>query len=177
MTIEMLQILSLLYHSRLTMIQPMPDNENRNPTIVNLSIDDIAEALEKCTFDTRYILDLQDQEIIMLSEYLMSDEEIREVFDEIDEDETGRYVLFPIRTDFWNGYADMELFIDGIEDQQLRNNAYQAINGSGAFRRFRDFIREYPDLERQWYTWKDNRTHLRAKEWLEEEGLILIEKD
>jgi len=113
----------------------------------------------------------------MLSEYLMSDEEIRDVFDEIDEDKTGRYVLFPIRADSSDGYADIELFIEGIEDQQIRILASQTIKGAKAFRRFRDFIREYPDLEKQWYTWKDNRTRLRAREWLEEEGLILMEKD
>ena len=69
------------------------------------------------------------------------------------------------------------MFIDEIEDEQIRNLADQTIRGSGAFRRFRDFIRAYPDLEKQWYTWKDDRARLRAMEWLEEEGLILMKKD
>lgn len=71
----------------------------------------------------------------------------------------------------------MELFIDEIEDEQIRNLADQTIRGSGAFRRFRGFIRGYPDLEEYWYTWKDDRARLRAMEWLEEEGLILMKKD
>jgi len=150
----------------------MEKDKTSNPRIISLSIDDIAEALDNCTFDIRYILDLQEQEMIVLSEYLISREEIQEVFDEIDDDETERYVLFPIRTDSQDGYTDIELFIDDIEDPEIQNLAYQTIRGSGAFQRFKDFIRIYPDLEKQWYTRKDDRSHLRAVEWLEEEGLI-----
>ena len=150
------------------------DEKSRNVQIITLSIDDIAEALEDCTYNTQYVLDLQDQEIIMLSEYLMASEEIQDFFEAIDEDETGRYVPFPVRIDSRDGYADMELFIDTIEDQQIHSQADKTIRGSGAFRRFKDFIRTYPDLEKRWYAWKDERTRLRAMEWLEEEGLILM---
>lgn len=151
--------------------------ENRNGIPVYLSINDVTEALENCTYDTRYILDLVNQEIIELSEYLMTDDEIHDFFEEIDGDNTGRYVPFPVRTDARDGYADMQLFIETIEDQHTRNDADQTIIGSGAFRRFKDFIGPYPELEKRWYTWKDDRTSLRAQEWLEEEGLILMKKD
>jgi hypothetical protein len=144
---------------------------------VHLSIDDVAEALDNCTYDTRYILDLEKQEIIELSENMMTDDEIQAVFQEIDNDETGRYIPFPIRTDSRDGYADMQLFIETIEDQLIRNEADQTITGSGAFKRFKDFIRSYPELEKRWFSWKDERTSLRAMEWLEEEGLILKKDD
>ncbi|PWR72616.1 UPF0158 family protein [Methanospirillum lacunae] len=155
----------------------MIDEKKRNGIPVHLSIDDVAEALDNCTYDTRYILDLEKQEIIELSENMISDDEIQDVFEEIDEDETGRYIPFPIRTDSRDGYADMQLFIETIEDQLIRNEAVQTITGSGAFRRFKDFIRFYPELEKRWFTWKDERASLRALEWLEEEGLILKKDD
>lgn len=142
--------------------------------INSLSIDDIGEALDNCTYDTRYILDLQEQEIIMVSEHLDDRDEIQEIFDRIDEDETGRYILFPIRKDSRDGYADMEQFVDTIEEPRIRTLAGEAISGARAFQRFRNFIREYPDIEKEWYTWKDERTRLRAAQWLEEEGLVLV---
>lgn len=159
------------------MVYPQNETEKRNRLIDNLSIDDIGEALENCTYETRYILDLQEQEIIFVSEYLEVGDENQAIFDAVDEDETGRYVLFPIRTDSRDGYRDMELFIDTIQEPLIRDFARETINGAGAFQRFKNFIREYPDLEREWYTWKDERTRLRAAEWLEEEELILVKKD
>lgn len=152
------------------------DEIKRMTKFVNLSIHEVAEALDTCTYEMRYILDLQDQEIICLSEHLMTNEEIQEIFDEIDEDETGRYVPFPVHTDSRDGYADMQQFIDAITDQHIRTKADQTIKGSGAFRRFRDFIRAYPDLEERWYIWRDEQSSLRAAEWLEEEGLVLMKK-
>ena len=155
----------------------MTENNNIKPRIVHLSIDDIAEALDNCTFDTRYILDLQNKEIIMASEYLMSEDEIQEIFDEIDNDETGRYVLFPIRNGSGDGYADMELFIDTIQDPDIQKLAYQAIRGPKPFRGFKEVIQNYSELEKQWYTWKDDRSRNRALEWLEEEELDLPNED
>jgi hypothetical protein len=108
---------------------------------------------------------------------MMSSEEIQEVFDEIDDDETGRYILFPIRMGSRDGYADMELFIDIIQDQDIQNLAYQAIRGPKPFRRFKEVIQNYSDLEKQWYTWKDDRSRNRALEWLEEEGLVLTNEE
>ncbi|MFH0968630.1 MAG: UPF0158 family protein, partial [Methanobacteriota archaeon] len=144
--------------------------------IVNLSLSEVAEALEECTYDIRYVLDLQEQEIIRLSEYAMTDDEIHEFFEEVDGDETGRYISFPIRIDSRDGYADMEGFIENIEDPQIRGRAEDTIRGSGAFRRFREFIGEYPELETRWYTWKDERARVRATDWLDEEGLGIGKK-
>jgi hypothetical protein len=55
----------------------MVKDNDVNQRVVHLSIDEIAEALDNCTFDTRYIIDLQEEEIIRLSEYMMSSERFR----------------------------------------------------------------------------------------------------
>lgn len=153
------------------------DTEEKNPTIIHLAIDEIAEALDNCTYDTRYILDLRDQEIIRLSEYDMATDDIEDFFEEIDDDETGRYVLFPIRINSMDAYEDMQRFTDDIEEPQTRELIDQSIRGAGAFRRFKDIISEYPDLEGRWYVWKDEQARLRAGKWLDEEGLILMKND
>jgi hypothetical protein len=68
----------------------------------------------------------------------------------------------------------MEMFIEIIEDPHIQGMAEESIRGQGAFRRFKNFIGKYPDLQKHWYTWKEERTHLRAEEWLDENGLVLI---
>lgn len=151
----------------------MTDNKSGKLKIIDLSISDVAEALEDCTYDKRYVLDLQSQEIILLSEHLITDKEIHEFFEEMDCDETGRYIPFPIRIDSRNGYTDMEVFIETIEDPQIRGLADETIRGSGSFGRFRNFIGKYPDLQKRWYSWKDEQARLRAVEWMDEEGLVL----
>lgn len=118
----------------------MVKDNDVNQRVVHLSIDEIAEALDNCTFDTRYIIDLQEEEIIRLSEYMMSSEEIQEVFDEIDDDETGRYVLFPIRMGSRDGHADMELFIEEIKNPEVQELANQVIRGPKPFRRFKEIL-------------------------------------
>ncbi|HWQ68295.1 MAG TPA: UPF0158 family protein [Methanospirillum sp.] len=148
--------------------------ENEGLRVVTLSLDDIAQALENCTHDTRYVIDMQEQEIVMLSEHLLSDEEIDQFFEEMDSDTTGRYIQFPVRIDSRIGYADMENFIEEIEDTQIQCMVEDVIRGSKAFRRFKDLIAEYPDLEKRWYAWKDDRARDRAVEWLTDERLIIL---
>lgn len=67
--------------------------------------------------------------------------------------------------------------IQTINDTEVHELAYQAIRGPKPFRRFKDFIQTYPDLQDLWHTWKDHRSRNRALEWLEEEGLGLSNED
>ena len=51
--------------------------------------------------------------------------------------------------------------------------AARAIQGKGAFRRFKDELHEeYPDLLPAWYEFRDTRAKRRAVEWLADNSLI-----
>ena len=58
----------------------------------------------------------------------------------------------------WVWYQDMTDFADAISDERTGRRLRQAIQGKGAFRRFKDELHEkYPDLLQAWYTFGDTR--------------------
>jgi hypothetical protein len=73
----------------------------------------------------------------------------------------------------WVWYQDMEDFAEGISDDRADRVLARAIQGRGAFRRFKDELNEqYPDLLRAWYAFSEARALRRAVEWLAEEELV-----
>lgn len=64
----------------------------------------------------------------------------------------------------------MERFIDLVEDDRLREHLTRAIQGRGAFRRFKDTLSEEPMLVRRWIAFSDERQRGRARAWLAAEG-------
>ena len=67
------------------------------------------------------------------------------------------------------GYLDMEMFIELLDDERLVNRLYRAIEGRGAFRRFRDVLFEH-DLLPDWLAFANERKQGRARAWLAAEG-------
>jgi hypothetical protein len=64
-------------------------------------------------------------------------------------------------------------FADGITDEHAGRRLARAIQGTGAFRRFKDELHEeYPDLLPAWYVFRDTRARRRAVEWLADSSLI-----
>jgi hypothetical protein len=70
------------------------------------------------------------------------------------------------------GYGDMEDFVARVRDPRARHLLERAINGRGAFRRFKDTLLEYPQLRRAWFAFHDARGERRAIEWLVERELV-----
>lgn len=70
------------------------------------------------------------------------------------------------------GYGDMEDFIERVRDRPARDLLERAIEGRGAFRRFKDTLFEFPELREGWFTFRDVRARRHATEWLVEKGLV-----
>lgn len=64
------------------------------------------------------------------------------------------------------GYRDMENFIAGVSDPGRADRLSIAIEGRGAFRRFKDTIARWPDEQDRWYQFSGERCRGRAREWL-----------
>lgn len=64
-------------------------------------------------------------------------------------------------------------FAEAVTDEHAGRRLARAIQGKGAFRRFRDELEEeYPDLLPVWYAFRDARAERRAVRWLAENSLI-----
>ena len=67
-------------------------------------------------------------------------------------------------------YRDMEFFIGAVEDAGKANRLTAAIDGRGAFRRFRDALDDWPEELDRWYAISEERQRGRARVWLAERG-------
>jgi len=62
---------------------------------------------------------------------------------------------------------------DGITDERAGRRLTRAIQGKGAFRRFRDELHEeHPELLPAWYAFRDVRGSRRAVQWLADNSLF-----
>ena len=66
-------------------------------------------------------------------------------------------------------YEIMEEYIDGIEDERVRNLLYVAIEGRGAFRRFKDSLAAIGRLS-DYFEFHDRVMQDKAREWCEDGG-------
>ena len=69
------------------------------------------------------------------------------------------------------GYGDMRDFIGIVTDDALADRLKVAIQGKGAFRRFKDTLFPTEDWWRAWLTFSNERQLGRARWWLAEAGL------
>ncbi|MFC0100908.1 UPF0158 family protein [Micromonospora marina] len=89
----------------------------------------------------------------------------------IDLDDLDLPAIRPLPSCIW--YQGMADFTDLVSDDRAAHRLARAINGRGAFRRFKDELHEkYPHLLQAWYDFRDTRAARRAVEWLLDESLL-----
>lgn len=84
--------------------------------------------------------------------------------------EGTRYLPVPQQSSR-EGYEDMETFIETVTDEHLAELLAVAIDGRGAFRRFKDVLARYPQERERWFQFKEERLRQRALDWLARHGL------
>ncbi|MBP8972640.1 MAG: hypothetical protein KBH93_02090 [Anaerolineae bacterium] len=88
----------------------------------------------------------------------------------VEMDSESRYIPVPNQTSH-QGYQDMETFIETVADDHLAELLAVAIQGRGAFRRFKDVLQRYPEEHERWFRFKDDLVHQRVLKWLDSEGI------
>ena len=63
-------------------------------------------------------------------------------------------------------YRWMERFIPMVEEDELRGKLGQAIDGKGAFRRFKDVLMSYGDERERWFSFRSERLRTFMEAWL-----------
>ena len=144
-----------------------------NNKALNIDIDGLCEAMEDSSYEDEYYLDLDNGEILFLSEYT-DDEETKKLKELIEED-FDRYERIP-KAEPHEGYEDIVDFIATVKDDHLAQLLEVAIDGKGAFRRFMDILLNYPEERERWFGFKDDKMEERALEWLEDIGVTLIQE-
>ena len=173
---------------------------------MTIDLAELAEAFDNSSWEATYYLDLDTGEIVFVTDETrgelnaiyeqLGDEDVEQAgFDEAlrqrglpdwmqetvrqaDQVEQGfgtRYVEVP-RSDSSEAYRDMEAFIETVHDRRLQYRLWDAINGRGAFRRFKDVLADHPGERERWFAFKDERMRRRVLEWLESEEIEAIDR-
>jgi hypothetical protein len=144
-----------------------------NRKVLKINLDELCEAIDNSSYEHKYYLDLWTGEILFISEY-MDDEETKKLEDQVEKD-FDRYEPIPI-VESYEGYRDMQDFITTVKDEHLAELLEVAINGKGAFRRFKDVLLNYPEERERWFQFRDDRIEERALEWLNSIDVSLAEE-
>jgi hypothetical protein len=72
------------------------------------------------------------------------------------------------------GYRDMEYFIASLDNSDRADALSIAIEGRGAFRRFRDVLDRWPDEKERFFAFSGERQRGRARSWLALAGIAAI---
>ena len=140
---------------------------------LKIGLDELYDAMENSSYEVEYYLDLKTGEILFVSQG-MDDAVTGKLKIQIGE-ELDRYELIP-KAESYEGYRDMQAFIATVEDDHLSELLEVAINGKGAFRRFKDVLLNYPEERERWFQFKDDRMKERALEWLDDIDVTLVEE-
>jgi len=79
------------------------------------------------------------------------------------------YIQFPDQL-YVNEYSIMERFCLTLDDEELRDEMYSSIKGSGAFQRFKNNIHNH-GIDNDWHKYKDEALKEIAIEWCEENNI------
>jgi predicted nucleotidyltransferase len=121
----------------------------------------LSEALEDHSDFLRWFIDPITGEVLAWSE---------DMEDVPDPEESGAYYIEPIPS--FEAYSDMQDFVARVPDRRAADLLGRAIEGRGAFRRFKDTLFEFPDLRETWFKFHDVRMRKRAIDWLVDADLI-----
>ena len=140
-------------------------------------------AFEDASWEMNYYLDLESGEVVMLTSEELGyvdeppdwplsewEQEMVKQAEEIWLDDGKRYLDVP-KADSREGYGDMEDFIATVEDVHVRELLWGAIQGRGAFRRFKDVLYDYPRERKRWFNFGTGQVRRRVLDWLESEGI------
>lgn len=153
-----------------------------------------SEDTERDSFE--YFLDIDSGEVVVISHELMDEAERilhetydddLEGFDEVEveqepdlpvwmEDEVElamdvymnhdlRYVRIPER-DSAHVFSAMRQFTESVEDDELKNALRTALDGAGAFRKFKNELAGHPAERKKWYAYNSKVAKQEITQWL-----------
>lgn len=149
-------------------------------------VEKIASEMELVSSDVDVYVDLETEQCIAVTrlDLEMLDDEMLDdtpewqqtnvvLIKSILEDDGKRYLKLPDSFEI-NDYKLMTQFAESLSQKSIRSKLQRALDGAGAFQRFKSAIRDN-DLEQDWYSFKARALHELALQWCKDNGLELAE--
>ena len=133
----------------------------------SLDLEEIANALaDQTDYEHRWLINPETGEVVFWTADTGIDGQTP-----VDLDELDLVCINPLPS--WVWYQDMADFAEAVTSERVGRRLARAIQGKGAFRRFKDELHEgHPDLLPAWYAFRDARARRRAVQWLADNSLI-----
>lgn len=128
-------------------------------THMKVELNDVIDAMDASRNDENVLFDLDTYQFI---------------YPDGNADEAGNYVDLPRREDL-NDYKIMEDFIASLDDEKAKDWLANAIQGKGAFRRFRAACDRFLLLD-DWYDFEEQAHRDQAIQWCEDNGILYEEQ-
>ena len=134
---------------------------------LNIDIMEVAVAMESERLISEYYLDTETGDVVVIP-----DELSRAVSeDEVDSDGMldWELELLPVARAVESGssrYELMQQFVSDREDEELQRLLWVALDGKGAFGRFRYVLDGYPEERDEWYRGKDEAMKILSQQWI-----------
>lgn len=125
--------------------------------------DDLESAFERNAPDTESFLDTTTGQVVTL---MAGDPEAPLLKAKVANNITNYIRIEPASSR--EQYRWMERFVGSVTDPALRERLIIAIDGKGAFRRFKDVLIAYPAERERWFTYRADLLHWHIAQWLDE---------
>jgi hypothetical protein len=128
--------------------------------------DDLESAFERNAPDTESFLDLTTGQVVSL---MAGDPEAPFLKQKVAANITNYTRVEPASSR--EQYRWMERFVGSVTEPALRERLVIAIDGKGAFRRFKDVLLAYPAERERWFTYRADLLHWHMHNWLQERSI------
>lgn len=142
-----------------------------SPKRVPVNWDDLEMALTSDAGEWTGYLDLKTGEVQMVPMDRLDDDDDGFSEDEIEAGlDAGRLIhVEPLGSRV--EYEWMEEFTGTVGEARLRDRLEVALDGRGAFRRFKNVLLDFPTVRERWFAFRDERLRAAAREWLAERDI------
>jgi len=149
------------------------DPEQLRRRRVSVNWDDLETALTWRSDEVASFVDLRTGEVRQcpLSSFAGEVEDFHLSVDDADEGLAEGYLVpvEPLEPSVEHGW--MAEFTASVRNPRLRDLLDVALDGRGAFRRFKDVLAEYPAERERWFRFHDEQVREAMREWLEDNDI------
>ena len=134
---------------------------------VKVKLDDLLDAYELGGSEIDYYIDTKTNKVVLhIDEAYDGDPEETKLEKKI-EKYPDRFIPIPKRGSR-DEYEWMTEFTESLDDENLRENLFIALDGKGAFRRFKNVLLNYEEKREEWFKFRNKKMKQDVLEWCKE---------
>jgi len=134
---------------------------------VKIFLDEFAFAIEWHSDEMSQYLDVETGRIVQVGD-LFDDEEQR-LRDQVENTPERYRYIEPIGSG--DSYRIMEDFVNSLPEGEAQKVLSQALQRRRPFRNFKDDLYSFPEVQKQWYRFHEQRLAEMARQWLEDNDI------